>query len=142
MRRWKGIVIHHSVSDDVSWATIDRWHRENGWNGIGYHFVIRANGMIEPGRSLDVWGAHALNPRPSRNPSHIGIVLTGNFNEAHPTLAQQNSLAYLIGGLMNRFGIDFSEIEQHHSECPGKNFPWEGLKFKIKLLSGEEDKIE
>jgi len=140
MREYSGIVIHHSVSGDVSWATIDEWHRtrpKDPFNEIGYHFVIRENGMIEPGRSLSTMGAHARNPLPSRNPTHIGIVVVGNFNEHFPKLSQINSLAYLVGGLMNRFGIALDEIEGHHSECPGKFFPWDGLKFKIKLLNGE-----
>ena len=37
------IVIHHvgNTNRDVSAAEIDRWHKNNGWAGIGYHFVIR-----------------------------------------------------------------------------------------------------
>ena len=46
------IVIHHvgNTNRDVSAAEIDRWHKNNGWAGIGYHFVIRKDGTIERGR--------------------------------------------------------------------------------------------
>jgi hypothetical protein len=34
------IIVHHSDSPDVPAATIDSWHLQKGWGGIGYHFVI------------------------------------------------------------------------------------------------------
>ncbi len=135
---WSGIVIHHSVSGDVSWKEIDKWHRDppNFFNEIGYHFVVRRNGFIEVGRSLGKQGAHARNPLPSRNPTHIGIVWTGHGGEHSPTLGQVCSLAVLVGGLMDRFGIGWDKVEGHHEECPGKLFPWEGLKFKVDFMRG------
>jgi len=35
---------------DTSAAQIDQWHKEIGWNEIGYNVVIRFNGTIEKGR--------------------------------------------------------------------------------------------
>ncbi len=35
---------------DTTAEQIDRWHRERGWNEIGYNVVIRFNGAIEQGR--------------------------------------------------------------------------------------------
>jgi N-acetylmuramoyl-L-alanine amidase. len=35
---------------DTTAAQIDQWHRERGWNEIGYNVVIRFNGAIEQGR--------------------------------------------------------------------------------------------
>ncbi len=35
---------------DTTAQQIDQWHRERGWNEIGYNVVIRFNGTIEPGR--------------------------------------------------------------------------------------------
>jgi len=99
-------VIHHTASHDVSAKEIDRWHRERGWNGIGYHFVIRFNGDIERGRSMDKLGAHAKG----RN-HYVGIVLTGYdvFTEH-----QKNSLVTLLKDL------NIVHIECHHEQCPGK----------------------
>ena len=134
MRDWSGIVVHHSVSGDVPWSEIDRWHREQGWNKIGYHFVIRQNGFIEVGRSLKNQGAHARFPSPSRNRTHVGIIWTGHGGEKPPTLSQVNSLAVLIGGLMDRFSIPWEKVEPHHEECPGRLFPWEAFRFKVDFM--------
>ncbi|MFW6028995.1 MAG: N-acetylmuramoyl-L-alanine amidase [Halanaerobiales bacterium] len=123
---WNGIVIHKSASPDVSAKVIDKWHVERGFNEIGYHFVIRQNGDIEPGRSLDVPGAHAKTGAPqSRNTSHIGICCPGDFDKKPPTIEQINSLVKLCKGLMEHFRIGVRNIEKHHNTCPGKLFPWE-----------------
>jgi len=56
------IIIHCSATregdDSVDSETIDRWHKQRGWNGIGYHFVILIDGTIEKGRSIETTGAH------------------------------------------------------------------------------------
>lgn len=120
---WTGIVIHHSDSPDVSANEIDRWHRERGFNEIGYHFVIRTNGAIEPARSFEKAGAHArTGADESRNRTHIGICLTGRFTTHPPTEEQIISLIKLTKGLKERY--DIQSIERHHAQCPGPMFPW------------------
>ena len=39
------IVIHHTGEADIyaSAEQFHEWHLNNGWAGIGYHFVIRKN---------------------------------------------------------------------------------------------------
>ena len=74
------IVIHCAAtkpSMDIGAAEIKSWHRKKGWLDIGYHFVIRRDGIIEPGRPIDVPGAHA------RGYNHIslGICLVGGVAE-------------------------------------------------------------
>ena len=40
-RRWRGITIHHSATHSGNAAQFDRIHKNsNGWDGLGYHFVI------------------------------------------------------------------------------------------------------
>lgn len=73
------IVIHHSASQDVSAAEIHRWHRQKGWSGIGYHFVVRLDGTIEKGRPIETVGAHA---GPEGNFDSIAVCLTGDFTKA------------------------------------------------------------
>ena len=128
MKEIKGIVIHHSASKDVSANTINEWHLERGWNQVGYHFVIRQNGDIEPARQWDRAGAHARG----RNRTHIGICLTGHFGKYPPSIEQINSLIKLVNGLINRFDIE--SIEKHHENCPNEYFPW---KFFTENLSEE-----
>lgn len=43
---------HFDVSD------IDRWHRQRGWAGIGYHKVVLLDGTVQEGRSITRIGAH------------------------------------------------------------------------------------
>ena len=55
------IIIHCSATragQDFTAADIDRWHRARGFRSIGYHFVIRLDGTIEPGRDVSLDGAH------------------------------------------------------------------------------------
>ena len=124
---WKGIVVHHSDSRDVSANEIDRWHKERGWNGIGYHFVIRQDGSIEPGRELDKQGAHDK----VRNKTHIGVCLAGKIHQQPPTIDQLASLQKLLRGLMERFDIEVKSIDRHHGKCPGQYFPMELMKNNL-----------
>lgn len=68
-----GIVLHLTASTYGDAAEVDKWHKENGWSGIGYHRLIlngkrRAtdpydsarDGRIEKGRPDDKQGAHCL----------------------------------------------------------------------------------
>ncbi len=52
------IIIHH-VGDpprDVSAEEIHEWHRERGWAGIGYHYVIRRTGASNAVVRKHTWG--------------------------------------------------------------------------------------
>ncbi|MCG3134269.1 MAG: hypothetical protein HMLKMBBP_01562 [Planctomycetes bacterium] len=135
-RAWKHIVIHHSASAFGSAAQIDRWHRDKGWDGLGYDFVI-GNGTGTPDGHVEVgyrWkrqlvGAHAQTPGPSNymNEHGIGIVLVGDFNRTKPSALQMRSLERLCAFLMTHCGIPESQILMHGdvkgTECPGRHFP-------------------
>jgi N-acetylmuramoyl-L-alanine amidase len=67
----RGIVFHLTASTFGDAAEIDKWHKQNGWSGIGYHRVIlngvrraggayaaAVDGIIENGRADHVPGAH------------------------------------------------------------------------------------
>ncbi len=50
------VFLHCSASDnpdhdDVS--VIRQWHLANGWSDVGYHFFIKKDGTIQPGRDLE-----------------------------------------------------------------------------------------
>ena len=126
----KRIIIHHSASADVPASTIHQWHLNQGWSGIGYHFVIRANGMIERGRPENTIGSHS---GPQGNGDSIGVVLTGNFEIGAPATAQITALASLIKDLRGRYGnlavIGHKDVMA--TACPGKNFPWDELRKRL-----------
>jgi len=76
MRKINKIIIHCSATQEgrnITADTIDKWHKKRGWKGIGYHYVIGLNGMIEYGRMIDIPGAHVKG----HNANSIGIVYIG-----------------------------------------------------------------
>ena len=127
----KRIIIHHSASPDVPASTIHGWHLGQKWAGIGYHFVIRANGAIERGRPEWAIGSHS---GPDGNGDSIGIVLTGNFETGKPTTAQMDSLLWLLKDyLFPKYGVKpvIGHKDVMATACPGKNFPWAELRERL-----------
>lgn len=83
------IVIHCSAtppSMDIGVKEIDRWHRQKGWSGCGYHYVIRRNGSIETGRPDNVIGAHVVN----YNHNSLGICMVGGVAEKDKVTPENN----------------------------------------------------
>ena len=120
------IVLHHTgnpTDDDLSAAEIDASHKGQGWTCIGYHYVIRKDGMVEIGRPHWTVGAHAYG----ENSHTIGIHVCGNFEIGEPTDAQIESLAMLLANLCTDYGlpIDRDHIVGHRelmsTACPGEN---------------------
>ena len=120
------IVVHHigmANNDDVSAETVHQWHLNNGWSGIGYHFLIRKDGTIEEGRPLGTVGAHVYG----ENRHTVGINLVGNFESAVPTEAQETAAAHLIASLCIVYQLDpvwESTVKGHcdlnATACPGR----------------------
>ena len=78
MRTINELIIHCSATaegKDFTAADIDRWHRAQGWACIGYHFVIRLDGTVEPGRPIDKAGAHCTG----HNANSLGICYIGGL---------------------------------------------------------------
>lgn len=73
MRAIRKHIIHCSASVRGDVAEIRRWHLARGWKDIGYHFVIRPDGDMEVGRTLDMIGAHCEG----QNTDSVGTCLVG-----------------------------------------------------------------
>lgn len=74
------IVIHCSATPDamdIGAREITDWHKGNGWETIGYHYVIRRSGKREYGRPLQMVGAHVNG----YNARSVGICLVGGTDE-------------------------------------------------------------
>ena len=74
------LIVHCSATPpslDIGRKEIDAWHRRHGWNGIGYHKVIRRDGTVEQGRPEDRHGAHCSG----LNSVSLGICLVGGVTE-------------------------------------------------------------
>lgn len=144
MRKIKYIYIHHSDSEWGTAREIDKWHKEKGWSGIGYHFVIgngiptyedlkagrvlkSAIGHIEYGRPLDLdkdledneIGAHIYG----KNSESIGICLI-HKNKPYKEEMLIN-LAMLVKELMVTFDVSLENVLGHYEsdskkpDCPG-----------------------
>ena len=98
---------------------VDKWHKERGFSGIGYHYLILGSGLITKGRDESRTGAHLKGG----NSDSIGVCVCGNFETEQPLPAQLISLEELILGLLDRFPN--AELTWHKAEaataCPGKN---------------------
>ena len=85
MRDINKLIVHCSATregQEISAATINKWHKKRGWAGIGYHFVIGLNGLIEYGRPVEKQGAHTKG----HNKNSIGICYIGGVEaqKLHP----------------------------------------------------------
>lgn len=125
MRTITLIIVHCSAvrtGQRSSAQDIDRWHRARGWKSIGYHFVVRRDGTVEAGRSLDETGAHCAG----HNRHSIGICYEGGLDsEGRPadtrTPEQAGSLRELVERMHERFPKAL--IVGHHDLNPMKACP-------------------
>ena len=116
MRKLEQIIIHCAdtpANMDIGAVEIREWHiKERGWNDIGYHFVIRRDGLAEKGREVSVIGAHAQG----HNENSIGICLVGGKDGFNFTSAQMHSLLRLVASLQAQYG--WMELLGHR-DLPG-----------------------
>ena len=127
MRKITLIVVHCSAvrpDQSSSAAQIDSWHRkERHWKlGIGYHYVVRRDGTIEPGRPEEQIGAHCLN----HNAHSIGFCYEGGLDiRGQPadtrTAEQKQAMRQLLEELHGRYPRAL--IVGHHDLDPGKDCP-------------------
>ena len=129
-KKTDSIIIHCAAtkpSMDIGYKEIREWHvDQNGWDDVGYHFIIRRNGQLEKARPEGYSGAHA----PSHNSRSIGICLVGGMAEDGSaennfTLEQFLTLKDLVNMVMDKYS-DITEVlgqcdVQDKPNCPGFN---------------------
>ena len=72
----KEIIVHCSATAEGKDFTVEdvrRWHKQQGWSDIGYHYVIGRHGEKWTGRDVDVSGAHCEG----HNRNSIGVCYIG-----------------------------------------------------------------
>lgn len=148
--KWKYIIVHHSAADKGSPQGIDSYHRQKGWDELGYHFVI-GNGVDYPDGQIYVgsrwpkqkYGAHTrVSSKDDNrwNMTGIGICLIGDFDHTRPSRKQLASLARLISFLQRETGIPMARVVEHrdvdpHTRCAGRYFNLDQAKSQIASLS-------
>jgi N-acetylmuramoyl-L-alanine amidase len=116
---------------------INEWHKQRGFDEIGYHFVILngyptaasfrlkqpqfwLDGTVQNGRSVDKIGAHAKG----YNKYSIGVCLIGK-NQF--TMSQFDALSRLIRNLLQQHRdshiIGHFEIDKNRT-CPNLDINW------------------
>lgn len=152
------IVIHTAAfsGNNCDAQIIDSWHRDRGWTGIGYHFVVlndrhatKNDGEVEEGRAVDKAGAHALGI----NSRSLGICCVGHGDLDDFTPAQYASLQTLVPELMARYNVPVERVIGHRElnlladngivearyrttkSCPGTKVDMDGLRARLPVPS-------
>jgi hypothetical protein len=147
------LFVHHTVTspdgpDPDPKATVRAiyaYHVQgNGWDDIGYNFLIDAQGRVYEGRwardyrpgetptgeDLDengVVGAHVLN----HNIGSAGVAMLGDFSNGEPTPAARDTLVKLMAWKADRHNIDVMGHDPF--------FPTEGDVEYFPNLAGHRD---
>ena len=102
---------------DVDMATIKKWHvEERGWSDIGYHFVIRRNGLVEAGRDIKLAGAHAR----AVNGTSVGVCMVGKENfDSRQFDSLRDTVQMLLKLYPDSKVIGHCDVEPKKPQCPG-----------------------
>jgi len=150
LKEVKYLVIHtaaasrHTTAEDVR-----RWHVNQGWLDIGYHYFIRPDGTLETGRDQAVVGAHTRG----LNPCSLGICCGGNGDWEDFTPDQYARLYELLPTLAKEYQLSLPECVIGHREvnhlvgdvleakyrteksCPGKMVNLNTLRSRLKTIT-------
>jgi N-acetylmuramoyl-L-alanine amidase len=125
MRQIKRIIIHCTATPegrDHTAKEIDRWHKAQGWSGIGYHYVIRLDGTVENGRPVEKVGAHVKG----HNADSIGVVYVGGCDTSMKpkdtrTPAQKAALRGVVDEIKEKYPR--ATVHGHNEFDKGKACP-------------------
>jgi hypothetical protein len=90
--------IDHPNFDNFGAEQINLWHKQRGWEKIGYHLVIRRTGEIQEGRKIDIIkgmvekGAHCSG----NNFNSIGVCYIGHHLPTNQQLEGFHTIYNLI----------------------------------------------
>jgi N-acetylmuramoyl-L-alanine amidase/FlgD Ig-like domain len=139
-------VVHHTAGSNTYNRTqsaaivrgIQLYHvRSNGWNDIGYNFLVDKYGQVFEGRfggmERNVVGAHAQG----FNTGSVGVALLGNYDSAGVTAAARSALTRLVAWRLDVAHVDPLSL---FSWTSGGNprFP-AGVPVTLRTISGHRD---
>lgn len=132
------IIVHCSATPegkDYSVADIRKWHKQQGWSDIGYHYVVYRDGTIRDGRDVNISGAHCVN----HNAHSIGVCYIGGVASDGKTPkdtrtpSQRIALKQLLTELLMLYPN--ARIYGHHDFDKGKACPSFDARNEYKALS-------
>ena len=139
-------IVHHtattdsypkSESDNIVRAIYAYHVKTNGWDDIGYNFLVDRYGQIFEGRSggvdKPVIGAHALG----FNRHSTGISIIGNFATTKPPEVAMNSLKRILSWKLDQGFIDPLSSLTYISN--GSNKYKEGTKVTLKAITSHRN---
>ncbi len=136
MRKINKIIVHCSATPEgreVTVKEIDKWHKANGWRGIGYHYVVYLDGSVHEGRDEKEAGAHCAG----QNTNSIGVCYIGGVGadgktpKDTRTEAQKKSLIELLKKLKEKYP---GATIHGHREFASKACPSFDAKYEYKEL--------
>lgn len=115
------LVIHHARHSTCTVEDVHKWHLNNGWSGIGYHYFVDKKGKVFQGRPEEMIGAHCRY----YNNESIGICVQGNYESEYMPEEQYLGLLSLVRFLYFKYELDYvyNHNDLNGTLCPGRNFP-------------------
>ncbi len=122
------VSIHHTASTAPDTADgrrrargFQRYHQQQGWMDLAYHFIVTREGEILEGRRLACAGDTFTKYDPA---GHMLIVLDGNFEEQQPSPDQLQRTVELLAWAQQEHGLDPAALRGHRDMaatlCPGE----------------------
>jgi len=106
---------------DFTVKDIDRWHRQMGWDGCGYHYVVRLDGTIEKGRDMERVGAHCKG----HNKQSVGICYIGGLKaNGQPADTRTDAQKAALLALLKRLKAQYPALKVYgHRDFCNKACP-------------------
>ena len=144
----KAAFIHHTVNaNDYTREeapsivlAICRYHRNsNGWNDIGYNFLVDRFGTIYEGRAGGVGQAVVGAQAQGYNAQSTGIANIGDFSSTQQTPAALNAMARLIRWKLPIHGVPTSGSTTLVSAGGASNKYPAGTQVRVSRIAGHRD---
>jgi hypothetical protein len=139
-------VVHHTAGTNTYTRAqaaavvrgIQLYHvQSNGWNDIGYNFLVDRFGTVYEGRyggvDRNVVGAHAQG----FNTGSVGVALLGTYGDAQPSTAAEKAIAELLAWRLDLAHVDPLSTLSFVSGG-SERFP-EGIPVFLRAVSGHRD---
>lgn len=120
------IIVHCTATaegKDFRAKDVDRWHKAQGWDCIGYHYLVCFDGRVEAGRPETTVGAHCAG----YNSMSLGVCYVGGLTadgrapKDTRTVRQKAALLTLLKQLKKKYPS--ARVVGHHDLNAGKACP-------------------